>query len=223
MGVNIHIPADEVWSFFQKNKDRCSKEMIAIAENTDTEYAVYLTEENGYPSFSVCKGDDEPEYEEGAISENDCTDTAKRCFLKYLFPVIVTNERAIPHSTLDDEEDDEDEFGTRQDMEDTIYEREDELRLAMCDFLQVVLQEGNDGTEIMDTYGSGLVDEILDHVLEYIATECCLDVYRPTLITDEETGCEMYTEYPYDPDAPFEEMYEGIEDDSTIEYSGGWE
>ena len=223
MGVNIHIPADEVWSFFQKNKDRCSKEMIAIAENTDTEYAVYLTEENGYPSFSVCKGDDEPEYEEGAISENDCADTAKRCFLKHLFPVIVTNERAIPSSVLDDEEDDEDEFGTLQDMEDTIYEREDELRLAMCDFLQVVLREGDDGVEIMDTYGSGLVDEILDHVLEYIATECCLDVYRPTLITDEETGCEMYTEYPYDPDAPFEEMYEGIEDDSTIEYSGGWE
>lgn len=216
MGVNIHIPADEVWSFFQKNKERCSKEMIAIAENTDTEYAVYLTEENGYPSFCVCKGDDSPEYEEGAISENDCTDTAKRCFLEYLFPVVVTNDRAIPHPELDD---DEDELETRQAIEDAIYEREDELRLAMCDFLQVVLCEGDYSTEIVDACESGMVDEILDHVLEYIATVYCLDVYRPTLITDDEDGCEMYTEYPYDPDVPFEETYKGIEeDDLTMDY-----
>lgn len=218
MGVDIHIPADEVWSFFQKNKDRCSKEMIAIAENTDTEYAVYLTEENGYPSFSVCKGDDEPEYEEGAISENDCTDTAKRCYLKYLFPVVIRSDKVALW-----EEDDEDEDKTRQDMEDTMYEREDELRLALCDFLQVVLREGNDGVEIMDTYGTEMVDEILDYVLEYMGTELCLEVYRPTIITDEESGCELYTEYPYDADAPYEEYGGDIEDDSTMIYGGGWE
>lgn len=219
MGVNIHIPADEVWSFFQKNKDRCTKEMIAIAENTDTEYAVYLTEENGYPTFSVCKGDGKPEYEEGAISENDCTDTAKRCYLKYLFPVIVRNDK----TTILEDEDAEDGFETRQDVEDAMYEREDELRLALCDFMQVALREGGDGVDIMDTYGVDMVDDILDFVLEYMATELCLDIYRPTIITDEETGCELYTEYPYDPDVPCEEYGGGFEDDSTIDYSEGWE
>lgn len=219
MGVDIHIPADEVWSFFQKNKDRCSKEMIAIAENTDTEYAVYLTEENGYPSFSVCKGDGEPEYEEGAISENDCTDTAKRCYLQYLFPVIVRDDK----TTILEEEDSEDGFETRQDMEDAMYEREDELRLALCDFMQVALREDGDGTDIMDTYGVDMVDDILDIVLEYMATEHCLDIYRPTIITDDETGCELYTEYPYDSDMPYEECSDDFADDSAMYYGGGWE
>lgn len=219
MGVDIHIPADKVWDFFQKNKDRCSKEMIAIAENTDTEYAVYLTEENGYPSFSVCKGDEAPEYEEGAISESDCTDTAKRCYLKYLFPVIVRDDK----TTILEEEDSEDGFETRQDMEDAMYEREDELRLALCDFMQVALQEGDDGVDIMDTYGVDMVDDILDFILEYMATELCLDIYRPTIIVDEDTGCELYTEYPYDSDVPYEECGDNIEDDSTMYCGGGWE
>ena len=28
MGVDVHIPANEVWSFFQKNKDRLTEEMV---------------------------------------------------------------------------------------------------------------------------------------------------------------------------------------------------
>ena len=44
MGVHIHIPADAVWGFFQASRKRLNKEMVLIAENTDTEYAVYLTE-----------------------------------------------------------------------------------------------------------------------------------------------------------------------------------
>jgi len=213
VGVNIHIPADEVWSFFQKNKDRCTKEMIAIAENSDTEYAVYLTEDEGYPLFSVCKGDAPPEYEEGAISENDCTKTAKNCFLKYLFPVVVTNKKAVLDSTGEDI--------TAQEMEDAVYEREDELLLAMGDFLQVVLQEGKDGTDIIDTYGSDVVMDILDYFLEHLANDQCFEIYRPTIITDEDTGSEIYVEFPYETDAPFENPYESIEDDSV--YGGGWE
>lgn len=193
MGVNIHIPADEVWSFFHKNKDRLTKEMVAIAENTDTEYAVYLTEDSccsGYPMFAVCKGDKEPEYEEGAINQSDCTETAKKCYIRYLFPVIINDDRAIP-------EDNDDEEMTAQEMQDNAYEREDELRLALCDFLQVVLQEGNDGTDIMDMYGSAFVDEVLDGFLENLSLEHCIPIYRPMFLTDEETGDEVYTEYPY--------------------------
>lgn len=57
MGVHIHIPADAVWGFFQESRKRLNKEMVLIAENTDTEYAVYLTEENDLPVLAVAKGD----------------------------------------------------------------------------------------------------------------------------------------------------------------------
>lgn len=192
MGTKIHIPADEVWSFFQKNKDRLSEEMVVIAENTDTEYAVYLTEEDDYPLFAVCKGGSDSEYEEGAISQQDCTDTAKQCYRRYLFPVVVTSEKTSDEPW---EEDDVDTI-TAQMMEDAVYEREDELMLAMGDFLQVVLQEGSDGSEVIDTYGMDFINELLDHILSYIASDCGLPVYRPTFLTDE-LGNEDYVEYPY--------------------------
>lgn len=194
MGTNIHIPAEGVWAFFQKNKTRLAEEMVAIAENEDTDYAVYLTEDNGYPLLSVCKGKADPEFEEGAISEKDCTETAKRCYVRYLFPVTVKNEHAF--RSEDDTPFDEDDLSA-QDMQDAIYEREDELQFAMADFLQIVLQEGTDGTDIINLYGMNMVDELLDSVLEYIAMELCLPVYRPMFLLDEETGEEIYEEYPY--------------------------
>lgn len=199
MGTDIHIPADKVWSFFQKNKNRLTEEMVAIAENTDTEYAVYLTEDNGYPLFSVCKGKDAPEYEEGAINERDCTATAKQCYTRYLFPVVVADKRALSAS------EDEAEDLTIQDKQDEMYEREDELELALCDFLQVVLEE-DENEDIRDTYGRAMVDEILDYFLEYLGFEQCLPIRRPMFLTDDETGSEVYAEYPYGD--PFDETDE---------------
>ena len=55
MGVHIHIPADAVWGFFQASRKRLNKEMVLIAENTDTEYAVSYRGKRP-PSFGCCKG-----------------------------------------------------------------------------------------------------------------------------------------------------------------------
>lgn len=192
MGIDVHVPADEVWSFFQKNIDRLSEEMVAIAENTDTEYAVYLTEDYGHPTFFVCKGDLPPEYEEGAINPKDCEQTVKKCYAQYLFPVQVKTPNSYPF-----QEDDE-ESTSLQATHDLVYEREDELRLALCDFLQVVLMDLEEGADIESYYGPGVIDEILDYFLEYLGFEQKLPVYRPMFITDDETGKEVYTEYPYD-------------------------
>lgn len=196
--VQIYIPADDVWLFFQSNIDRLKKEMVAIAENEDTGYAVYLTEDKGYPSFAVCKDDEKPEYEEGAINESDCAETAKRCFVRYLFPVVVNDRKGIPQ-TMWDEDDEEDMM--KQDMQDSVYEREDELRLALYDFLAVALSLDGDPVEVVEREcGSGFIDETRDYFLEYLGLEQCLEIYRPMFLTDD-TGSEIYTEYPYDVDA----------------------
>ncbi len=197
MGVKIYIPAADVWSFFENNEKRLSEEMVIIAENAETEYTVYLTEENGYPLFVVCQGDNDAEYDEGAISPKDCEDTAQRCFLRYLYPVTVTSAKY----TAPFDEDDFDEEFTKQELEDAMYEREDELALAMGDFLQVALQEGVDGTDLVDTYGLELVNDVLEHTLQYIAESYELPIYRPTLIVND-LGEEEYVEYPYNIEEP---------------------
>lgn len=211
MGVHIYVAANTVWAFFQSHKDRLSKEMVVIAENKDTEYAVYLTEDNALPLFSVCKGDAKSEYEECVLTETGCNEAAKRLYAQYLFPVMVVDGKKCPPELPEEEPEDL----TRQDMEDAQYEREDELSLALCDFLSVVLQKSIDNSpEIMDTYGEMFVNEVLDHFLEYLAQEQCLPIYRPMIITDEETGCEVYTEFPYEDDAGY-----SVDDE---EFSGGF-
>lgn len=210
MGANVYITPDAVWDFFSNNKERLKKEMVVIAENDDTNYAVYLTEDCNLPLFLVCKGSEKPEYKEWA-DEEDCSEIARKFYSTYLFPVIVTNDKFTKE--IDEPEEDL----TRQEMEDAQYEREDELMLALGDFLSVVIQEGDDGTDVLDAYGQDFFDEILDHFLEYIAQECCIPVYRPMILTDEETGCEIYTEYPYN-----DEYEYPFEDDETVFQSGGW-
>lgn len=197
MGVHIHIPADAVWGFFQESRKRLNKEMVLIAENTDTEYAVYLTEENDLPVLAVAKGDEKTEYKEHCVSEDDCTTVAKKFYTRYLFPVMITDGKYIPEDVPDETEEDGDE--TWMDIEDTMYERNDELRLAMADFLAIALQEGdNDGTNILEAYGYEAVDEILDGFLKELSDNYGFHIYRPMIVTEKESGCEVFTEFPYD-------------------------
>ena len=194
MGVHIHIPADAVWGFFQESRKRLNKEMVLIAENTDTEYAVYLTEENDLPVLAVAKGDEKTEYKEHCVSEDDCTTVAKKFYTRYLFPVMITDDKYIPEDVPDDGEDE-----TWMDMEDAMYERNDELSLAMADFLAIALQEGdNDGTNILEAYGYEVVDEILDRFLKELSEDYGFHIYRPIIVTEKESGCEVFTEFPYD-------------------------
>jgi len=195
VGVNIHLKPTQVWQFFSDNKDRLKKEMVAIAENEETEHAIYLTEDKDLPLLSVYRGDDKLN-EEGAISAADCEDTAKRLYLKYLFPVVVS----APKYSVEDkpwQEPDDQELAEleRQDIDDKIYEREDELRLAMSDFLEILLN--CKGPEELEAFYGDIIEDLLDGFCQFLADEHLISVYRPTWITDDDTGCEIYTEYPY--------------------------
>lgn len=195
MGVNIHLKPTEVWNFFKQNKPRLEKEMVAIAENEETDYSVYLTEENGCPLLSVYK-EDKKLYEEGAVSEKDCESTTKQIYIKYLFPVVITTPKYSFETENDEPEYEPTEEEERQMLEDSVYEREDELFFAMADFLEVLLN--CNGTEqISSLYGEEIIEEMLDCICTVLAEEYLISVYRPTLIDDDETGEEKYVEYPY--------------------------
>ena len=100
MGVKIYIPAADVWSFFENNKKRLSEEMVIIAENTEIEYAVYLTEEDGFPLFVVCRGDNDAEYSERVINQVDCEEAAKRCYMRYLYPLTIEHDKALLNNDI---------------------------------------------------------------------------------------------------------------------------
>jgi len=192
MSVKIHIEPNKTWAFFKDNPDRMKNEMVAIAENEETEYVIYITDDDcSWPLFVVYKGEQHI-YEEDAISVEDCEDVAQRLYTKYLFPITIS---------IDDYEQDIGVWGdddappeSLQDMEDTIYEREDALYFATTELLEVLLccPVG----EIEDQYGNYLVGEVLDKICEYLNTEQCVSVYRPAFITNDD-GEEVFEEYPY--------------------------
>ena len=67
-----------------------------------------------------------------------------------------------------------------------MYERNDELSLAMADFLAIALQEGdNDGTNILEAYGYEVVDEILDGFLKELSEDYGFHIYRPMIVTEK--------------------------------------
>lgn len=206
MGVIIHIEPEEIWQFFQKNKKRLKKEMVLIAENEDTGYALYLTEEDGLPLFSVCKDDNDPEYEEGAINEKDCTDTAKQCCVKYLRPVVVHSKK---YASSPEYEDDDYWCDTpsKKEQDELIENRELELLFAMGDFLMAATNDNTcaDGSDYVDTYGADLVMDVLDYFLQTLAEDYGLLVYRPTMVDDDDTGEEVLVEYPYNDPSEYED------------------
>ena len=195
MGVQVHVPADAVWEFFQTNRKRLNDEMVLIAENTDTEYAVYLTAENDLPVLAAAKGDGKTEYKETCVSNEDCVMVVRKFFTRYLFPVVIKNDKYIPDNAPKDDKADATE--TWMDVEDAMYERDDELRLALMDFLGVTLKIGDeDDVEAAELCDVDIIDEILDEFLKMLADEYGFEIYRPMMVTSND-GYEVFTEFPY--------------------------
>lgn len=192
MSVNFYVRPAEVWQFFEGNKNRLAKELVLIAENDKTEYSVYLTEHGGYPLLSVYD-EDVKLYEESATSEAELCRLARELCYRYLF-----SEHAIPLDYVPAREHPPGSptvCCTSADLDDMIYEREDELRLATADYLMAVLRL--DDQEQLDSYNTDLVDRVLDDFCRYLAEKLHISVYRPTWVADKETGCEVSVEYPY--------------------------
>lgn len=84
------------------------------------------------------------------------------------------------------------EYDYDDDAECEIAEREEEIDAAISDFIISVT-----GKLFFPEDNEEMTEKIKNHFLEYLYTECKLDPYRPMILVDEETGSEIYTEYPY--------------------------
>lgn len=198
MAFEIGLKPNQVWDFYNKNVARLSDEMVSIAKNDHTGYEIFLTEEESVPMISVYK-DDKLVYEEGAVSEADTEKTVREIYQKYLLPLVavVSKEPKKEETTTEEDggEPSEEEM-TRMDQEDQIYEREDAIYLAFQDFLQVLAE---DDYSIKDTFQEEAeVNEIIDHIVEFLAIDHGIRIRRPMFIQDTDTGLEEFSEYPYE-------------------------
>lgn len=186
-GVKIYLTPSLIWYFFDHSHKRLQNEMVRIAENVDTKYAVYIDEDQDVLRIHVCKGDEPPEYTQVLVDEQQCREVASSLYRQYLFPITISQSQ----------EDEDDAEETQQDMVDKQYEREDALRLAMAEFLSVALEAKLDF--VLSDFGKE-TDDIVDTVLQYLSEEYNISVRRPMFILDEGTGDEEFCEYPYNGD-----------------------
>lgn len=198
--VEVYLKADEVWRFFQRNRERLKAEQVLVAENTDTKYEIYLTDFAGLPQLRVFRGNIEL-HTESCIDKDDTDYVAKWLYVKYLFPLSANTSKQYGQNSTTTEtqkkeepkKDDSGKGGAAKAIEDIISEREDELARATEDFLEVVLEYYG---AIEDFYGEGLIEEILDSVCQQLANEWGISVRRPFCFEDDD-GQSVCVEYPY--------------------------
>lgn len=212
----IYIPFNEVWDFYTDHKERLKEEYVLIAENPELEREIYLTMEEGkqYPTVNVFHGE-LPIYTEVMVSEADARRSVREIYTKYLFPVNADVDESDDLSERRGEYDSD--SMTLQEMEDAVYERDDQLLLGMQDFLEVIF----DDADLWNLMSLGEVEDLLDDFLTHLADIGFL-VYRPRIIADDDTGKDVFVSYPYNDE--FEEELGVYDlDDEDEENESNWE
>jgi len=179
-GVQVSLWPKDIWEWTQRPdvKKRLKSEIVSIAESGLTGYEICVSVESNLVTLYVYDGDKRV-YNEAVVSTGDCQRTAQKLFDKYL-----------------PKEDDDDEDMDRLDKEAEIEDREDYLHYAFIDFLSAVCD--CDMSSAYDAGYSSDLDDVFEEILLKLATEHDIPVYRPMFIVEEETGNEVYTEYPYE-------------------------
>lgn len=201
-GVKIYVPCRWLWKFYLSNRPHCRESYVLVAENQDTGYGVYLTEEDCLPVLYVFLGEnDRPELRAEIPDEVSAEAIAGKAYLAFLGTEDEEPEESSWSAQGSGSREEEPEEGELEDEpdevseDDEIYAREDELFQASGDFLAEVLRM-YDGEAIREIYGEALIEEFLEQALLTIADDFGLPVYRPTHL-EGENGESVYVEYPY--------------------------
>lgn len=182
MMENIYVAEDEMWGYFNEHKERLRKNLDLVAENQDIGTAIYLTNDKGTPYLLVYDGDFLM-YEEGMVSERDCEKTTGRVYDEYLTESI----------KWDDEADGSDEHESEESEDDMIAEREDELDMAVFDFVSTVI---GDNAMAYDANLDAACNDLKEHFLEYMARKHGMEIFRPMKLIDDD-GNVWFEDYPY--------------------------
>ena len=209
--VKLHLATSKIWDHFFNNLGRLQDNEDCIAENPDNNRSLYLTANGIFPELILYGPNDRPIIWRPVRNKEECSAAAVSMITRYVVgdnssdePKIVELPMSKSENTkVEDVEPNEDD--EKQHILDMIYEREDELSKAMGDFLAVVLLE-EDYNAVIEGYGEEFLNNLVDDFLQRLYDDHQISVYRPTLITDEETNCEILAEYPYGWDEEYEDV-----------------
>lgn len=181
----IAVPIAEVWEYFVCHKSSLCTKPQTIAENPEFGVEIIITVNNEDLLTFIVTADNSQLREETVVSKTACESVLKELYEDYL------TEKFIYDSLKEPDEDDD--SLTQEDM---ISERELELDDAVLTLLDVIIEE--DGSLVLGASYDEIVEDVKEHILEYVARKHELSIRRPMILEDTETGDDFFTEYPYE-------------------------
>lgn len=176
----IRVKPEEAWKYFAERKNTLKDAQLSIAENEEYGVEVFMSAfDENVIKFSVFLGTQE-KASEYAVSEDDCKKTLKELYDKYLTDRLLDDENFEECSQLE--------------IEDMISEREADFDEAIMYLVNLAIED--DGEILGDDYDD-IIEDVKDHILEYMARKHGLGVRRPMILEDED-GEEFFEEYPYE-------------------------
>lgn len=211
----LYIQPEDAWDFHSKNRFRLEEELVEIASNATTRTSVYITDEDGFPYLYVYR-DDKKVYQAKCLTYASTEYNLGTVYRKYILPAAdCVDEKSVadayqedmpdngPCETIHGVDDDPDmpcselDAMSSAEFQDMVDEREDEIYAAVQDLIEV-LTEDTTGAMDFDNKDVPSADDIVDHIVEYLAIKCGLRIRRPMLVLDDESGLNVRTEYPYE-------------------------
>lgn len=177
--ANIIIDAKDVWNYFTEHRKELVEDMITIAENTDFDVTIYLTNEDDLPYLMV-ESDNINSVQINIENEESCGSIVQEAYKQYLTENILSIIAA--------------EQEAEEDVELIIEEREGDIDGFILRLLEDLF--GDDEPIIYSEEVDDIVEDCKEHFLEYLYRKHNLSVYRPMELEDDEGV--FFEEYPYE-------------------------
>lgn len=180
----VYLEPEQVWGFYHTEHITDSVSVV-LAENKTAGFSVEMTDDMGLPRIRVFDSEGDLLIAEDAMSNLDAIETVRMLYEAYIYPDFSEADPDIPP-----ESDISDDI-TPEEFEDLMYEREDDLRLASTDYLEVLLEKSDYRGNIKD-----IEEEFTEHACNILATKFGICIYRPTIV-EYQDGTEDVELYPY--------------------------
>lgn len=182
-----YVPAFSLWDAFLDHEDELEEVMVCVAENTETGYKIFMTEDEGRAKLLVYKGDKDQAEAVGICDGYTEARMLLNNFVKtYLTPVEEVQSGQKSGKEPDKSEDLYSEYSK-------ISERQLEMKLAFRNFMRHVMGDKNSmcPDAVDDIYTEQDVMCMIDDVLYAIASYG-ISIYYPVDADGE------IIDYPYD-------------------------
>lgn len=165
------VKAEDLWDYFVQHRVELANSYHMIASSEDEEFEIYLTEEEGFPAFSI-EYDGEEVYFVETCSALDAQTTYEDLLHQYIYKGVIDSGESDDY-----EEDEVTEMANRC----------DEINCAVYDLLYVLLEGKPESFSITDDE----IEEIASVVEQHLFDEYEISVRHPTEVDG------VIVEYPF--------------------------